>query len=142
VRYIARHDLVVRCRAMGERQHECAAALRAHPHVGDVRGRGLLCGIELVLDRDTRRPFPRSAHVAERLADAAFDRGLLVWPNHGMANGADGDLVMLAPPYVITDAEIDELLARLALALDDTFANGAASIADHPQHPATSRLSS
>jgi adenosylmethionine-8-amino-7-oxononanoate aminotransferase len=87
------------------------------PLVGDVRGKGLLAGIELVMDKATKAPFPRAAQLSERLTAAALEVGLVLWSNVGHANGVDGDLVMVAPPFIITEAEIDELIARLRKAL-------------------------
>ena len=117
VRYLREHGLIARCAVLGDRLHQKLAALRELPLVGDIRGRGLLAGIELVADRETRAPFPRSARLAERVTAAALEAGLTVWPNTGQANGTDGDLVMLAPPYIITEDEIDEIVARLGTAL-------------------------
>ena len=85
---------------MGRRSHARLAALRELPCVGDVRGRGLLAGVEFVADPETRAPFPRSARFAEAFAAAALDAGLVVWPNVGQADGVNGDLAMLAPPFV------------------------------------------
>ncbi|MEZ4596258.1 MAG: aminotransferase class III-fold pyridoxal phosphate-dependent enzyme [Chloroflexota bacterium] len=101
------------------------AALRAalemrvgeHPHVGEVRGRGLLVGVELVADRETRRPFPRARRVTERVVGAARDAGVLVYSGTGNANGTDGDQILLGPPFVITDAELERLVDVLAAAL-------------------------
>ncbi len=118
VRYIREHGLLARCRAMGTALHAKLAPLRAHPLVGDVRGRGLLAGIELVARKESRTPFARASRVAERVNDAALDAGLVLWPNVGCADGVTGDLVCLAPPFVITDAELDELVRRLRRALD------------------------
>jgi adenosylmethionine-8-amino-7-oxononanoate aminotransferase len=117
IRYLAKHALVERCARMGERLHQRLAALRDLPWVGDVRGRGLLAGVELVADRQSRRPFPRAARAAELVTAAALDAGLVVWPNVGHANGTDGDLVMLAPPFTVTDHELEELVRRLTHAL-------------------------
>jgi adenosylmethionine-8-amino-7-oxononanoate aminotransferase len=118
IRYLRRHDLLARCRAMGEVLHRKLAALQALPVVGDVRGRGLLAGIEFVEDQATRAPFPRSRRFAERFAAAAERAGLLVWPNTGHADGVNGDLAMLAPPFVITESEIDQLVDRFRQALE------------------------
>ena len=85
--------------------------------MGDVRGRGLLAGIEFVLDVGTRQPFPRAARFAERFVDAAFAVGLVVWPQVGSAVHGDGDFVLLAPPYVITESEIGQLVERFRCAL-------------------------
>jgi len=117
VRYIKKHDLVTRCRMMGGRLHDLLAPFRSHPLVGDIRGRGLLAGIEFVADQATRAAYPRRLKVAERVTDAALDAGLVVWPNVGQADGTDGDLVCLAPPFVVTDAELDEMIARFGRAL-------------------------
>jgi adenosylmethionine-8-amino-7-oxononanoate aminotransferase len=105
---------------MGRVLHRRLAGLRGLPFVGDVRGRGLLAGIEFVADPETREPLPRSAAFAETFTQAALDAGLVVWPNVGHADGRNGDLVMLAPPFVVTEDQIDEIVALFARALRDT----------------------
>jgi adenosylmethionine-8-amino-7-oxononanoate aminotransferase len=122
VRYVQRHGLVARCATLGAVFHEKLAALTSLPHVGDVRGRGLLAGVELVQDTPARVPFLRARRVAESLVEHALAVGLVVWPNVGHANGTDGDLALLAPPFTITESELDELVTRFATALDRTFA--------------------
>ena len=92
--------------------------LDGHPAVGDVRGRGLLVGIELVEDRDSRRPFPRTALVTERVVAAAQDRGILVYSSTGCADGVDGDLIVLGPPFIVTDDELDQIVEGLAVAIE------------------------
>ena len=121
LRHLDEHRLVERCAEMGARLHRRLDVLRERPYVGDVRGRGLLAGIELVADRDARRPFPRTARIAESLTAAALEAGLVVWPNSGHADGGEGDIVMLAPPFTIDDHEIEELAVRLERALDVVF---------------------
>jgi hypothetical protein len=118
IRYLRAHGLVERCAALGPVLERRLARLRDLPYVGDVRGRGLLAAVELVEDRETRAPFAREAHVAERLTAAALDAGLVVWPNVGHADGTRGDLVMLAPPFVITEEEIDMIGDRLEAAIE------------------------
>lgn len=118
VRYLRDHRLVERCRAVGPMFHERLRTLTNFPGVGDVRGRGLLAGIEFVADKATRQPFPRSRRFAEAFTDLAQDLGLIVWPNVGHADGTNGDLVCLAPPFVIGDAQIDELVGICAAALE------------------------
>jgi adenosylmethionine-8-amino-7-oxononanoate aminotransferase len=120
IRYLREHKLVERCAAMAPVFHGKLEALRSLPHVGDVRGCGLLAGIEFVEDTDTRTPFPRAARFAEAFAAAALDAGLVVWPNVGQANGVDGDLVMLAPPFVIEQGEMDEIVSRFGAAMETT----------------------
>jgi len=105
-------DLVEASRTKGERLlKELTAALQDHPHVGDVRGLGLMAGIELVADRDSRRPFDRTERATERVVAAAKDRGLLLYSSTGCADGTNGDLVMLGPPFVMTEEELDEAVA-------------------------------
>jgi adenosylmethionine-8-amino-7-oxononanoate aminotransferase len=87
-----------------------------------VRGRGLLAGIEFVEDKGSRAPFPRAAKFAESFADAAIAAGLTVWPNVGHADGTSGDLVMVAPPFIIEEDEIDEIVSRFTTALEKTVA--------------------
>jgi adenosylmethionine-8-amino-7-oxononanoate aminotransferase len=121
VRYLKANRLVERVAEIEATFFAKLAALRERPIVGDVRGRGLLAGVELVADRETKRPFARSARVAERVAEAALDRGLVVWPNVGHLDGGDGDILMLGPPFTVSEAEIDEIVARLSLALERAF---------------------
>lgn len=117
LRILRRERLVERAAALAPRFFGTLAALREHPAVGDVRGKGLLAAVELVADRGTKAPFPRAARVAERLTAAAFAEGLVVWPNVGHVDGTDGDLVMLGPPLTITEKEVAELVRRLSAAL-------------------------
>jgi hypothetical protein len=117
LRYLRERRLVERCAEMGQVLHRRLAALRDLPLVGDVRGRGLLAGVEFVADGTTREPLPRSARLAETVTEAALEEGLVVWPNVGHADGGTGDLVMLAPPFIVTEDQIDEMLELLTRAL-------------------------
>lgn len=121
LRYLTRHGLIQRCAAMGRVLHDQLRALGQLPHVAAIRGRGLLAGIELAEDAATAAPFPRALHVAESVTRAALDAGLIVWPNVGHANGTDGDLIMLAPPFVIDEKEIAQIIDRLANAIQRTI---------------------
>jgi adenosylmethionine-8-amino-7-oxononanoate aminotransferase len=120
VRYLVDHDLITRCREVGAVFHGKLRSLAGRPSVGDVRGRGLLAGIEFVRDAATRAPFPRKMKFAETFTDVAQDLGLIVWPNVGQADGTNGDLVCLAPPFIISTSEIDELVSLFGAALDRT----------------------
>jgi adenosylmethionine-8-amino-7-oxononanoate aminotransferase len=106
---------------MGSVLHEKLRAVSTVPNVGFVQGRGLLAGIELV-DDGTGAPFPRAAHFAETVTRAALDNGLVVWPNVGHTNGVEGDLVMLAPPFTVTEAEIDAIVSRLVESINAAVA--------------------
>lgn len=88
-----------------------------HPHVGDVRGCGLFWALELVQDRETKAPFPAARKLAPALHKAAFDLGLIVYYSQGVADGKNGDLIMLGPPLIITEAQVDEMVGILATAV-------------------------
>jgi adenosylmethionine-8-amino-7-oxononanoate aminotransferase len=93
-------------------------ALEEHPAVGEIRGRGLMVGVEFVADRATRRPFPREAGVAEAVLSAARERGVLAYWGTGNADGVDGDTILLGPPFVITDDEMQRIAEVLAESID------------------------
>ena len=120
LRYLRDHALIERCAAIAPAFHERLSDLRDLPSVGDVRGRGLLAGVEFVADPATRAPFPRAARFAERFAAAALEAGLVVWPNVGQADGLNGDLAMLAPPFTVSHDEIDLIVHRFGEALRAT----------------------
>jgi adenosylmethionine-8-amino-7-oxononanoate aminotransferase len=96
---------------------ELRAALDDVPIVGDVRGIGMMAGVELVRDRDTKEPFPRTRTVTERVLAAARDLGLLLYPSTGHVDGIDGDLVLIGPPFSIADDEAELLVERTAAAI-------------------------
>lgn len=116
VRLLKRDRLVERCAKVGATLQRRLATLAELPNVGDVRGRGLLAGIEFVEDKHTRAPLPRVAKFAETFTEAAQEAGLIVWPNVGHADGVNGDLVVVAPPFIITEREIDEIVTRFKTA--------------------------
>jgi adenosylmethionine-8-amino-7-oxononanoate aminotransferase len=118
LRYLLRHELVENARVQGERLLARLGELRErHPIVGDVRGLGLMAAIELVADRDTKRPFDVAGRVSWRIGDAALDRGLITYPLQGCIDGVEGDMVKLTPPLCITGEQVDELAAILDDAL-------------------------
>ena len=122
VQAILDRDLLPQVRRKGETlQQALEARFGQHPHVGDIRGRGLFRGIELVEDRATKAPFDPSRKIAARLKKAAFARGLICYPMSGTIDGKHGDHVLLAPPFIISDAEIGMLTDRLAAALEDVL---------------------
>lgn len=121
VRHIKKHALVQRSADMGAALHRKLKTLLELPSVGDVRGLGLLAGVEFVADKRTKAPFPRRLKFAETFVAAAQDAGLIVWPNVGHADGENGDLVMVAPPFTISEDELDEIVSRFKTALDKTL---------------------
>ena len=118
IRRLREDGLVERSRTVGERvRRDLAAALDGCPAVGDVRGLGLMVGVELVRDRETKEPFPRAERVTERVVAAARDAGLLLYSSAGHVDGTNGDLLMLGPPFVITDDEAATLVERTVSAI-------------------------
>jgi hypothetical protein len=93
-----------------------------HRNVGDVRGRGLLVGVELVADRATRRPFPRSARLIEAVMTHARAAGLLLYHGTGNADGTNGDTILLGPPFVVTDAGLEKITEILGDAVEKATA--------------------
>jgi adenosylmethionine-8-amino-7-oxononanoate aminotransferase len=89
-----------------------------HPFVGDVRGRGLFQGLELVADRDTKAPFDPKAKLHTRVKREAMARGLMVYPMGGTVAGVAGDHVLLAPPFIVDAAVVDTIVERLGDAVD------------------------
>ncbi|RDD98773.1 aspartate aminotransferase family protein [Paracoccus pantotrophus] len=102
------------------------AALRAefgqHPHVGDIRGRGLFRGIELVEDRAGKTPFDPARKLHAQIKKLAFEAGLICYPMGGTIDGQRGDHILLAPPFIIEDAQIDELVGKLSGAIRGALA--------------------
>ncbi len=117
-------DLVAQVKARGA---YFETALRArfaqHPHVGDIRGRGLFWGIEFVAERDGKTPFDPALGVAGKLKKAAFDEGLVCYPMAGTRDGRQGDHVLLAPPFIASEAELDSALDALGRAVERGLAS-------------------
>ncbi len=118
VRYLKKNHLVERCAEMGEVLIQKLSQLREYPVVGDIRGKGLMAAVEFVKDRFTKAPFPRGEKFAERFTEKAFQNGLILWPNVGNADGTNGDLIMLAPPFTVTQEEISEIVTLLKKTLE------------------------
>lgn len=119
LRILEDEALVEASASKGERLRTLlAAALGGHPNVGEIRVTGLFAGLELVTDRETREPFPRTEKVAERIVRQARANGLLVYSGTGMADGTNGDAIVLGPPFVVTAEELGEIVGRLASAIE------------------------
>ncbi|HEX9013591.1 MAG TPA: aminotransferase class III-fold pyridoxal phosphate-dependent enzyme [Anaerolineaceae bacterium] len=112
IHYILDHDLIENCRQRGDQfQAGLRKLMETHPILGDVRGLGLMVGFELVKDRDTKAPFNPGLRVSRLMEKAALERGLVTYPCTGSIEGVLGDMVLMAPPLVISAAQIDDILA-------------------------------
>ena len=121
VRILERENLVERAARSGEVLGEkFESQLARHPHVGDIRGRGLLWGIELVENKETLKPFPRTGKVAERLCKNLFQMGVLVYRSTGFAGG-DGDALLIGPPFIIREEEMDLLVDAIDQTLKEVL---------------------
>ncbi|AZO08351.1 MULTISPECIES: aspartate aminotransferase family protein [unclassified Mesorhizobium] len=119
---IARDRLLENVRAMGHYlSRRLGERFSNHPNVGDVRGRGLFMGVELVEDRSTRQPFDPKRKLHARIKKAAMARGLLVYPMGGTIDGVNGDHVLLAPPFISGEQVIDAIVERLDDAIRDAL---------------------
>jgi adenosylmethionine-8-amino-7-oxononanoate aminotransferase len=97
------------------------SALESHKHVGDIRGSGLLQAVEFVKDKSTREPFPKEENIAEKIRQAALEQNVLTYPTQGCVDGYRGDHVLLAPPFIIKDAESQQIADALAVATAKVF---------------------
>lgn len=124
---IERDSLLERVRHQGRGLAErLAQAFGEHPFVGDIRGRGLFMALELVQDRARKTPFDPALKVHAAVRREAMARGLMVYPMGGTIDGRLGDHVLLAPPFIVSDAELDAIVERLTAALH-AATNGAQS---------------
>jgi adenosylmethionine-8-amino-7-oxononanoate aminotransferase len=88
-------------------------AVGEHPNVGDIRGRGLFWTLEIVQDRDSKKPFPVEQHMAQKIWQASFDRGLIHYYSQGCADGKNGDLVLIGPPLIINETQLEKIVENL-----------------------------
>jgi adenosylmethionine-8-amino-7-oxononanoate aminotransferase len=123
LRILEDENLVEASATKGRRLRELLdGRLGDHPNVGEVRGRGLLVGVELVADRSTRAAFPRAARLTEAIVRGARSRGVLLYSGTGTADGINGDTILLGPPFVITDDELTRVVAVVGEAIDEGVA--------------------
>jgi adenosylmethionine-8-amino-7-oxononanoate aminotransferase len=116
---IARPETLARVRSLGDTLDRLLRErLADHPHVGDIRGRGLFRGVELVADRPSKAPFDPARKVAAAIKAAAMADGLMCYPMGGTIDGQRGDHVLLAPPFICTEDDLAEIVRRLAAAID------------------------
>ncbi|MEX3931526.1 aspartate aminotransferase family protein [Paraburkholderia phymatum] len=122
-RVIADEHLLDNVKARGEQLRSLLREHYAqHPYVGDIRGRGLFVGVEMVKDRATKTPFDAKLKLHAAIKREAFQRGLMVYPMGGTVDGKIGDHVLLAPPFICTQRDIEEIVGRLTDAIEGALA--------------------
>ena len=119
--YIESHKLFNRVQPAAEILRLELSAMQSHPHVGEIRGLGLLLGIEFVKSKSTREPFPKVNNIAERIRQAALDENVLTYPTQGCVDGINGDHILLAPPFIISQQESAQIARALYSALQKVF---------------------
>jgi len=121
-KYIEENNLLDNVKQRGaELMTALQSAFGQHPHIGDIRGRGLFLGLELVQDRSAKTPFDPSLKVHAKVKAAAMDAGLMCYPMGGTVDGRYGDHILLAPPFIIEPAQIDEIVSKLKIAVDTSL---------------------
>jgi adenosylmethionine-8-amino-7-oxononanoate aminotransferase len=119
--FLESRKLVARVSSAGETLHEALRPLLQHRNVGEIRGLGLLLGIEFVRDKVSREPFAREENIAERIRQAAFAEGVLTYPTQGCVDGVRGDHILLAPPFTISEEESSIIANALHAAVGKVF---------------------
>ena len=119
--YLEARKLFDRVTQAGQTLRNALFPLESHPHVGQVRGLGLLQGVEFVKEKSTREPFPKETGIAEKIRQAMLEKGVLVYPGQGSVDGTRGDHILLAPPFVITAQECQVIAGALQHALERVF---------------------
>ena len=102
-------------------KEKLVSALGQHPHVGDIRGRGLFIGLEFVNDRISKNPFDPSLNISQKIKKNSLLERLLCYPGQGTIDGKKGDHILIAPPFIITETEMDLLVDRLKLGIQKSF---------------------
>jgi adenosylmethionine-8-amino-7-oxononanoate aminotransferase len=121
---IRRDHLLNNVVAMGNHlQRRMEERFANHHHVGDIRGRGLFRSVELVADRDTKQPFAAQSKLHARVKREAMTRGLMVYPMGGNIDGVNGDHVLLAPPFIVNEGQVNVIVERLGEAIDAAIAS-------------------
>jgi len=117
-----KQDLLTNVVAMGDELFSMLrSTLSDHPHVGDIRGRGLFAGIELVADKETKEPFPAEDKLVSKIKAAAMEAGLICYPAGGSADGKRGAHILLAPPFIVEHKHLDEAASKLNTIFDSVF---------------------
>ncbi len=118
LKYLKEHNLVANAGRIGRILLERLSSLKRFPIVGDVRGLGLFLGVEFVADQATKQPFPPNAGVTRRIVEATLEQGVVVVPGmSGMIDGVAGDHIQISPPYIFTEAHVEQLVRALEVAI-------------------------
>ena len=118
LKYLKAHDLVANAGRIGKHLLDRLSSLKRFPIVGDVRGTGLILGVEFVADPATKRPFPPEVGVTRRIVEATLAEGVVVVPGMGgLIDGVAGDHIQISPPYIFTEAHVEQLMRALEVAI-------------------------
>ena len=122
VQKMTQKNLPARVQMMGAKLRQALQdAFGQHPHIGDIRGRGLFLGLEFVQDREQKTPFDPHMSINRKIKAAAFEAGLICYPMGGTIDGKSGDHLLLAPPFILDDTHIDEIIIKLSTAFAATL---------------------
>lgn len=118
LKYLHKHNLIERCAEIGKYlKTQLQKLADREPLIGNVRGEGLLIGLEFVENRDSHKPFSRSHHITEKIMQTGLENGLILRGRFGTGIGVDGDHILISPPFIITESQCDELVSKLELTL-------------------------
>ena len=120
---LQQQQLLERVEPAAKEFRKVLAPLDVHPNVGEIRGLGLLLGIEFVKDKRTREPFPKEISVAEKIQQAALTKNVLTYPSQGCVDGMRGDHLLLAPPFTISAEECSQIAQALQFAVAQVFSS-------------------
>src|SRR5229473_5841641 len=121
--YLEAHKLFERVSAAGQNLRAVLSPLQSHSNVGDIRGLGLLLGIEFVKDKSMRQPFPKEQNVAEKICQTCMEESVLTYPTQGCVDGLRGDHILLAPPFTISSEEYTLIARALQSAVSNVFSS-------------------
>jgi adenosylmethionine-8-amino-7-oxononanoate aminotransferase len=118
---LEKQNLFARVEPVAKQLRESLVPFAAHPNVGEIRGLGLLLGIEFVKNKSTREPFSKEQSIAEKIRQAMLQKNVLCYPTQGCVNGSRGDHILLAPPFILTSEESQLIAGALQFALQQVF---------------------
>jgi len=116
---LEQENLLANVKQMGEAlQSKLIGEFSNHPNIGDIRGRGLFRGIEFVKDKSSKTPFPADLKINAKIKQVAMQNGLMCYPMGGTIDGINGDHILIAPPFIINETQLDEIIEKLRLTFD------------------------